>query len=144
MNRDIPITDRDKLGKMCLIYRLQGTPSRLAQVTERASFPYLRDFASEGTGLPSASTDYAMLFNILHAECPAVLLAEAFRVLAEGGLLGIIHWNYDPITPHSPSMDIRPRPEQCRDWAVKKGFRLLAPGIVSLPPYHYGMTLERP
>ena len=105
---------------------------------------YLRDFVSEGTGLPSASMDYVMLFNILHAERPDVLLAEAFRILSQGGLLGIIHWNYDPTTPRGPSMDIRPRPEQCRDWAIKEGFRLLAKGIVSLPPYHYGMTLERP
>ena len=44
----------------------------------------LRDFVFEGTGLPSASMDYAMLFNILHAECPDVLLAEAFRVLSPG------------------------------------------------------------
>lgn len=38
-------------------------------------------------------------------------------------------------------MDIRPRPEQCRDWAVREGFRLMPPGILNLPPYHYGMTL---
>ena len=24
------------------------------------------------------------------------------------------------------------------------GFQLLAPGIVDLPPYHYGMALQRP
>ncbi len=105
---------------------------------------HLRDFVTEGTGLPSASIDYAMLFNILHAECPDVLLAEAFRILSQGGLLGIIHWNYDPTTPRGPSMDIRPHPEQCRDWAVEEGFRLLAPGVIAIPPYHYGMVLERP
>jgi ubiquinone/menaquinone biosynthesis C-methylase UbiE len=104
----------------------------------------LRDFVCEGTGLPAASVDYAMLFNILHAEAPERLLRESYRILVPGGLLGIIHWNHDPTTPRGPSMDIRPRPKQCRDWSVKEGFRLLAPGIVSLPPYHYGMTLERP
>lgn len=104
---------------------------------------YLRDFILEGAGLPEASMDYAMLFNILHAEQPARLLREAYRVLVPGGLLGVIHWNYDPTTPRGPSMEIRPRPEQCRDWTIQEGFRLLLPGIVSLPPYHYGMTLER-
>ena len=104
----------------------------------------LRDFVSEGTGLPSASMDYAMLFNILHAECPGMLLAEAFRILLPGGILGIIHWTYDLATPRGPAMKIRPRPEQCRDWAIEKGFRLLGPGVIELPPYHYGMTLERP
>jgi ubiquinone/menaquinone biosynthesis C-methylase UbiE len=97
----------------------------------------------DGTGLPDASIDYAMLFNILHAECPEALLREAYRILVPGGRVGIIHWNYDSTTPRGPSMDIRPRPEQCRDWAVKVGFRLMAPGILQLPPYHYGMVLER-
>ena len=103
----------------------------------------LRDFVTEGTGLPSSSVDYAMLFNILHAEQPERLLRESHRILVPGGLLAIVHWNYDPTTPRGPSMEIRPRPEQCRDWAATEGFRLLPPGIVDLPPYHYGMTLER-
>ena len=104
---------------------------------------YLRDFVADGTGLPAASVDYAMLFNILHAECPEVLLKEAFRVLKPSGLLAITHWKYDPTTPRGPSMDIRPRPDQCRDWAVQAGFSLLAPGIINLPPYHYGMAMKR-
>jgi len=104
---------------------------------------YVRDFVTEGTGLPPSSMGYVMLFNILHAERPDRLLRESLRLLVPGGLLGIIHWNYDPGTPRGPSMEIRPRPEQCHDWAVKEGFRLLPPGIVNLPPYHYGMTLER-
>jgi SAM-dependent methyltransferase len=104
----------------------------------------VRDFVAGGAGLPAASVNYAMLFNILHAERPELLLRESYRVLVPGGLLGIIHWNYDPATPRGPSMDIRPRPEQCRDWAVTEGFRLLDPGIIELPPYHYGMVLERP
>jgi SAM-dependent methyltransferase len=104
----------------------------------------LRDFVSDGTGLPPASVDYAMLLNILHVECPEVLLREVYRVLRPGGKLAIMHWNYDPTTPRGPSMDIRPRPEQCRNWAVQEGLRLPEPGIIALPPYHYGMTLERP
>jgi len=103
----------------------------------------VRDFVTEGTGFPRASIDYVMLFNILHVEQPERLLRESHRILAPGGLLAIIHWNPDPSTPRGPSMDIRPRPEQCRDWAIQEGFRLLPPGIIDLPPYHYGMTLER-
>ena len=101
----------------------------------------LRDFVSDGTGLEPDSCDYAMLFNILHAEAPLDLLAKAHRVLAPGGILGIMHWNYDPTTPRGPSMHIRPRPEQCLEWAQHAGFRLLPPGIIDLPPYHYGMAL---
>ena len=104
----------------------------------------LHDFAAAGTGLPSASAGYAMLFNILHAEQPDALLHEAYRVLGADGVLGIMHWNYDPSTPRGPSMEIRPRPEQCRDWAISAGFELIEPGIVQLPPYHYGMMLKKP
>lgn len=102
----------------------------------------VRDFVVDGTGLPDASVQYVMLFNILHAECPDALLRESHRILAPGGKLGIIHWNHDPTTPRGPSMDIRPRAEQCRDWAEQAGFRLREPGIIELPPYHFGMTLE--
>ena len=103
----------------------------------------LRDFVAEGTGLPDGSVDYAMLFNILHAESPAELLREAYRILGPRGKVGIIHWNYDPSTPRGPSMDIRPRPEQCRDWAEAVGFRPSRPRTIDLPPYHYGMMLRK-
>jgi len=114
---------------------------------ETASLPnvevLLRDFVAEGTGLAEGSVDYVMMFNILHAECPDLLLREAYRVLRQGGRLGIMHWKYDPTTPRGPSLEIRPRPEQCRAWAEQAGFGLLPPGIVDLSPYHYGMVLHR-
>ncbi|MFP4217203.1 MAG: class I SAM-dependent methyltransferase [Phycisphaerae bacterium] len=102
-----------------------------------------RDFVADGTGLPDGSIDYVMLFNILHCEQPDVLLREASRILSSGGRLGIMHWNYDPNTPRGPSMDIRPRPEQCREWAERVGFQLAIPDMIDLPPYHYGWVLER-
>jgi len=104
---------------------------------------HLRDFAELGTGLPDASVDYAMLFNILHAEDPVRLLKEAYRVLAPGSKAGIIHWNYDPSTPRGPSLEIRPRPAQCIEWAERAGFRLVSQEIIDLPPYHYGIVLQR-
>ena len=101
-----------------------------------------RDFASDGTGLPDASADYVMLFNILHAEERGQLLAEAFRLLRERGTLGIMHWNYDSTTPRGPSMDIRPKPEQCTAWAEDAGFVVVRP-LVELPPYHYGIVTQK-
>lgn len=76
----------------------------------------LRDFVRDGTGLPDGPAGYAMLFNILHAEAPVVLLREAWRILRPGGKVGVIHWNYDATTPRGPDLSIRPRPEQCQNW----------------------------
>ena len=131
------------------VYALDIDPEMVAVTKAKAAgLPNVRascrDFAADGTGLPTESVSYVMLFNILHAECPDTLLREAYRILAAGGKLGIMHWNYDPATPRGPAMAIRPRPEQCRDWAIQAGFRLLPPGVIDLPPYHYGIVLERP
>jgi ubiquinone/menaquinone biosynthesis C-methylase UbiE len=101
-----------------------------------------RDFVALGTGLPDQSTDFVMLFNILHAENPIGLLEEAYRILVPGGKVGVIHWNYDPTTPRGPSMDIRPRPEQCQAWVQSAGFQLIHP-FIQLPPYHYGMVGQK-
>jgi ubiquinone/menaquinone biosynthesis C-methylase UbiE len=101
----------------------------------------LRDFMVEGSELPNKSVDYAMLFNILHLENPTVLLREAYRILETGGRLGIIHWKYDPATPRGPSMDIRPKPEQCIAWAKEVGF--MSPKQYDLKPHHYGIVMKK-
>ncbi len=101
----------------------------------------LRDFMVEGSGLPDESMDYVMLFNILHFEKPIVLINEAKRILKKGGKLGIIHWNHDPTTPRGPSMDIRPKPEDCIKWAQSAGFSEAVQ--FDLKPYHYGIVLVK-
>jgi ubiquinone/menaquinone biosynthesis C-methylase UbiE len=97
------------------------------------------DFLADGTGLKAASCSYVMAFNILHGADPEALLEEAWRILAPGGRLGILHWIPDPETPRGPDLAIRPRPEQCQAWLRAVGFALEAPPL-SLPPYHYGVV----
>ena len=101
----------------------------------------LRDFISDGSGLKDESVDYVMLFNILHTKEPEKLLREAYRILRNGGKLGIIHWNYDSATPRGPPMEIRPKPEQCIKWATNSGFN--HPIKYDLKPYHYGIVMEK-
>jgi SAM-dependent methyltransferase len=101
-----------------------------------------RDLTSEGTGLPDASADYVMVFNLLHAEERGELLAEALRILREAGTVGIMHWNHDATTPRGPSIDIRPRPEECAAWAEEAGF-VVEQRFVDLPPYHYGVIARK-
>ena len=130
-----------------VVYALDIEPEMVAATRTKAEAAGLKnlvalqkDFVAEGAALPEASVNYVMLFNILHAEEKFVLLREAWRLLAAGGKLGIIHWNYDASTPRGPSMEIRPRPDQCCSWAEEAGFRLIPPGLVDLPPYHYGLV----
>jgi len=101
----------------------------------------LRDFIADGSGLLEDSVDFVMLFNILHLEKPTALINEAKRILKVGGKLGIIHWNYDPTTPRGPSMDIRPKPEECLKWAESVGFSKAI--RYNLKPYHYGIVLTK-
>ena len=128
------------------IYALDVEPEMIRLTVEEAKKQGLinvvaiqRDFMAVGSGLKDASVDYVMLFNILHLENPAVLLSEARRILRKSGKLGIIHWNYDPMTPRGPSMDIRPKPEDCIKWAENAGLN----GAIryDLKPYHYGIVL---
>ncbi|MEL7449914.1 MAG: class I SAM-dependent methyltransferase [Pseudomonadota bacterium] len=137
--------------------RIDGTvcgveidPVMVATVRERASAFGLdnvelvrRDFVARGTGQADSSADYVMLFNILHHDKPGLMLAEAWRVLRGGGYLAIVHWNHDETTPRGPPMAIRPRPDQCLEWAVDAGFESQAAEI-DLPPYHFGLILEKP
>lgn len=132
--------------------RIQGTlygfdvePDLIEECARRAAAQGLhnvkflqRDFVADGTGLAADSVDYAMLFNILHAEQPLALLREAWRILCPGGRVAVIHWNYDSATPRGPSMEIRPRPENCKRWIEEVGF-VTERGIIDLPPYHYGL-----
>lgn len=102
-----------------------------------------RDFIASGTGVADESIGYAMLFNILHCEHPLNLLSEAQRVLVPGGTLAVMHWNYDASTPRGPSMSIRPRPEQCRQWITEAGFSPVDEELIDLPPYHYGLQFRK-
>jgi SAM-dependent methyltransferase len=134
-----------------VVHALDIEPAMVERVRAKAQAAGLanirleaRDIVDQGTGLPDDAVDYAMMFNILHAEQPLVLLREAFRVLRVGGILGIMHWNCDSTTPRGPSMTIRPRPEHCRAWAEQAGLRSASPHLIDLPPYHYGMVMTRP
>ena len=130
------------------IYALDVEPEMIRLTVEEAKKQGLinvaaiqRDFMAVGSGLKDASVDYAMLFNILHLENPVALLSEARRILRKSGKLGIIHWNYDSTTPRGPSMDIRPKPEDCIKWAENAGFSVAVQ--YDLKPYHYGISLKK-
>ena len=123
-------------------------PTMAARTGERALAAGLgnvrtevRDLFAAGTGLPDASVDLVVIFNLLHCEEPARLLAEAHRLLALNGVLAVMHWNWDAGTPRGPSLTIRPQPVQLRQWGEAAGFTTVSESAVDLPPYHYGWRL---
>ena len=101
----------------------------------------VRDFVASGTGLEPESQSHAMIYNLLHIENPCGLIKEARRVLHPSGRLSVIHWRSDVPTPRGPSMEIRPRPEDCIAWIKESGFG--STQVIDLQeccPYHFGIV----
>ncbi len=105
--------------------------------------PVQRDVAADGFGVLDDSCDACLLFNILHGEDPKGLLCAARESVHRGGLVAVIHWRADIVTPRGPSAAIRPKPGQILAWAAGAGD--LAPAldapVFPLPPWHYGLKL---
>ncbi len=141
-----------------LARRIQGTvyaididPRMVQTVRQRAARAVLgniqattRDILTGGFGVPDASVDGVLLFNILHGELPLDMLAEARRVLKPGGTLAVIHWRSDVATPRGPDLAIRPLPETISAWASQVGGLALRKPSFLLPPWHYGLEFTRP
>jgi SAM-dependent methyltransferase len=123
-------------------YMVKATATRVSQAGLNNVIVEQRDFVTQGCGRESRSASLVLLFNILHIEDPVGLLKEAQRVLRSGGLVGVIHWNYDARTPRGPPLDIRPQPEQCRAWGEQAGLRWVRGEDLPGSPWHWGMVLE--
>ena len=102
---------------------------------------HLTDFIAEGSGFADNTIDYVMLFNILHHDNPHQILNEVHRILKKGQKAAVIHWRSDIPTPRGPSLDIRPKPEQCKQWATESGFTITKELI--LEPYHFGIIISK-
>ena len=133
-----------------IMFALDIDPQMIRTVDEKSSGLKLantkstvRDLLHDGSGLENDSVDYVMLFNTLHVEDPLILLREAFRVLTQGGRVGIIHWIRDPNTPRGPPLEIRPTVEQCINWCLQAGFAAGSDMSVDLKPYHFGFLMRK-
>ncbi len=134
-------------GKIAGILRtFDIDPEMIARTRQRAlsagipnTVAELRDVFTEGFGVPDASQDACLLFNILHCEEPQRLFREAARVLKYGGKLLVIHWLPDPATPRGPALEIRPTPGQIMDRVAATGLFEIPETALDLPPWHYGL-----
>lgn len=101
-----------------------------------------RDILKDTTGLAENSTDYLMLFNILHHHAPKAFYTEAYRILKPGGRIGIIHWRSDIETPRGPSLSIRPKPQEILDQINADQFEIEKKPF-NLEPFHYGLMVRK-
>ena len=102
----------------------------------------MRDVLEQSTGLEPGSTDMVLLFNLLHSGEKRMLLAEASRILKDGGIVAIIHWRKDIPTPRGPATDVRP--DQGQILSSSEGLDLHIHGNSRiLEPYHWGIQLEK-
>lgn len=104
----------------------------------------VRDFVTDGSGLPDGTADLALLFNILHIEDPVALLREARRTLSPAGRVAIVHWRNDVHTPRGPSLAIRPSQVQCRQWGEAAGLTFERFDPLSCCAWHWGLVMSRP
>lgn len=133
------------------VFALDIEPALIAHVRQRAAAhgitnvqATVRDFVADGARLASATQDHAMIYNLLHLEEPMALLREAHRLLRPGGRLSVMHWRRDIPTPRGPSLDIRPSPEQCKEWLAAAGFvHIEDVDVADCCPYHFGIVANR-
>lgn len=137
--------------------RISGTlfafdidPEMVNRTAERATAAGLsnvdclqRDIMEQGFNLPASSVDAVLFFNILHCESPEILLGQAAHVVRDGGVILVIHWRHDNRTPRGPDLAIRPLPEQVVAWARTNPALQAIGRPIDLPPWHYGLSLEK-
>lgn len=100
----------------------------------------LRDVLERGTGLESGSVDMVLLFNLLHSSERRVFLAEAARILKQGGVVAIIHWRKDIPTPRGPAVDMRPDQADISGAAEDLDLHFRGNSKI-IEPYHWGIQL---
>lgn len=92
-----------------------------------------------------ARVDYVLIANTLHGvTTPEVLLAQAARVLAPGGCIGVVNWRAFPREktvvmdqPRGPATSLRMHPKALAVAFASAG--LVVEPEIDVPPYHYGM-----
>lgn len=111
----------------------------------RGALGWIEADAMEAADRLEARVDYVLIANTLHGvAAPEVLLAQAARVLAPGGCIGVVNWRPVPREetevlglPRGPATSLRMGPERLAEAFAAAG--LTAEAVIDLPPYHYGM-----
>jgi ubiquinone/menaquinone biosynthesis C-methylase UbiE len=122
--------------------------SRLAQ-NNIANCDFVEGDAYDLATLVAPPVDFVFLANVFHGvpDKPRLMNAVA-SVLSPGGHFAMVNWharNREETTvlglPRGPKTELRMTPEQTIAAARSPAFKLSR--VVDVPPYHYGVVLER-
>jgi len=102
----------------------------------------LRDIIADGTGILDNSCGMVLLFNILHFDERRILLEEAARILQPNGIIAIIHWRKDIVTPRGPDIPLRPGDKIIFNAITGLNLRVSDENKI-LEPYHWGLQLTK-
>ena len=94
-----------------------------------------------GSRLPDASMDMAVMVNVLHAVDRNGALQESRRVLVTGGTLLVVEWKAAGAAL-GPSAERRLPREDAVSAALAAGFQLQKE--FEAGPYHYGLVFKKP
>ncbi len=86
------------------------------------------------------SADVVLLANVLHGAPNKVrFLKSVKQFLITDGTIAILNWILAK-TPRGPPMELRPGPEETKEFLVRAG--LFNPTYGKVPPYHYAVIAQ--
>ena len=95
------------------------------------------------TTLPSICADMVFVANVWHElENPTTALQEVARILAPGGVLALLDWRADMISPPGPPSDHRLPAADVLQFLAKSGWTADEPAVVGR--YSYFITALPP
>jgi SAM-dependent methyltransferase len=121
---------------------------RLAE-SRATNCDFIKGDAYNLAGLWQSPVDFVFMANAFHGVPDRPRLARAVRdALKTGGQFAIVNWHARPREetvilgePRGPRTDLRLSPDKTIESAEFEGLKFVK--LIDLPPYHYGVVLER-
>ena len=131
------------------VYAVDLQPAMLAKLREKLTEPdaprniELVQGEASKTTLSSRCADVVFIANVWHElENPTTALQEVARILAPGGVLALLDWRADMISPPGPPSDHRLPTADVLQFLVKSGWTADEPVVVGR--YSYFITARPP
>lgn len=139
----------EKIGEEGVVYCLDILPQCIETVESQAKTRGITNVITKranfekegGSKLPDNSCDWVILKNVLFQnKNKDAILAEARRVLKEGGRMLVIEWNMNNFS-FGPSRELRISKEALSDIIQKIGLSIV--NDISVSDFHYGLVLGK-